>query len=143
MLTKYSISPLCNLLIWVCLPLKRIVSSELTAWFLDNLSGIHHQRQMIWVYLPLWFVIKKSIWFIYFNRQQSSNGNRTKDQWTKSAFIKQLYTTTDRSLFWDHTVYYMYISYVNNTLNYYLRDISQIPYNNSPVIRNKLQTWMK
>ena len=86
---------------------------------------------------------KKSIWFIYFNRQQSSTGDRTKDQWTKSAFIKQLYTTTDRSLFWDHTVYYMYISYVNSTLNYYLRDISQIPYNNSPVIRNKLQTWMK
>ena len=45
--TKYSISPSCNLLIWVCLPLRRIVFSELTAWCLDNLSGIDHQRQMI------------------------------------------------------------------------------------------------
>ena len=61
---------------------------------------------------------KKSIWFIYFHRQQSSTGDWTRDQQTKSAFTKQLNTTTDRGLFWNQTVYLMYISYVNNTPDY-------------------------
>ena len=44
---KLNLKTQCNLSSWVCLPLKRIVFSELTAWCLDNLSGIHYQRQMI------------------------------------------------------------------------------------------------
>ena len=35
----------------------------------------------------------------------------------------KLNTTTDRGLFWDQTVYYTYISYENNTLDYYITKI--------------------
>ena len=64
------------------------------------------------------WVVKKSIRFIYFHRQQSSTGDWTRGQQTKTAFTKQLNTTTDRGLFWDQTVYLMYISYINNTPDY-------------------------